>query len=208
MAQDSNPKFEAREAQALASAKLVNGVLFRGVMTIPDDGVITVIDPCYIPDSMQGGVVVKTDWYERHQFAAVYGDYENGRPKWIAICVEPSLLHTHPYGMPPEILRGHAGVDSGQIVFIGGDALKGWVDGAFCIDDEALDAPGNDYEAACQKTLLTAEGGGLIKGDQAFVTATLNGDGQYPVYYDFHSIIILFDSPEEGEDEGEDDDYR
>ena len=87
---------------------------------------------------------------------------------------------------------GTVGVDSGQIMII---------DPCYAFSDDY--GAGGPYDEACAVTLATPGHGGIAaltaNKDAGFVTGTLYGDGEYPIYADLDkngqivSMTIYFD---------------
>jgi len=105
-----------------------------------------------------------------------------------------------------DMLLGHCGVDSGQILLI--DPCYVWDDNF----DYLKEPTGKPYDTACRITLDKHYG--EVEG--GVVTSTLWGDGRYPVYGHVidgrvDSVTIYFDIdpnvPDDDDEEDEDDSY-
>jgi hypothetical protein len=112
---------------------------------------------------------------------------------------------------------GTIGVDSGQVMII--DPCYAWEDD-FMPDSEPTGKP---YDEACRITLSQAGFGGIpgltASKDAGFVTRTLHGDGEYPVFVELDGrghikrMMIDFDPTDPstcencGVDIGEHEDY-
>jgi hypothetical protein len=180
------------ERKVYEQAKYVNGVLYRGLIEVPADGAFTLTDPCYIDDgAVENYVAVKvqTDWHTRGiKYAQVWGEYEDGRPSVIMVIVGAFDSLKGNYG-EEDALPGFVGVDSGQVVILGTDAIRDWKQNA---DIDKYEDTDGDYRKACDITMGTPESGDFMKDGRAFVTSTAFGDGAFTVYQHSDEFMVDF----------------
>lgn len=109
-------------------------------------------------------------------------------------------------------------VDSGQMMFLSGDAVPIWVDGDFSLtsspDGREFPFALNEqhvnaltYNGACLATLQSEDKAGML-ADKAVVSSSGYGDGQYPLYAWEDGIgrttmlsVAFIEDDEEDEDE-------
>lgn len=107
-----------------------------------------------------------------------------------------------------EVLIGHVGVDSGQVMIGDPCYLSDWEANDFTGKVDPADNGEFSYAGACNASLSEASAGVLGNG-LAIAASTAYGDGQYPVYAEVDgsgrimALRIDFDPADEDEDDEE-----
>lgn len=135
---------------------------------------VTVLDPCYIPNSdhMWHEIgITPGEWFPYWQLSdeGAWGE----RVSKLGIYLCDSKKNYRFGGMFNFV--GYAGVDSGQMMIIDTDAISNWEDTEY--DDTSKGEL--SYGVACQITLSDLKGGTLE--DLAVVSSSGLGDGLYPI---------------------------